>query len=138
MSDEDPAIAGRARQVMQEINACSPGQPLSVVPTLFAFGPIYRALAEVEQARQQAEQQLGGTYAAPGVSELEARLSAAEAGCLAAEQRIDVLRQALVGLVGASTADELDAMEVFLRTTPAPAEDKAASINAIHALRAML
>lgn len=40
------------RRVMNEINACSPGQPLAVVPTLFAFGPISRALAEREAALQ--------------------------------------------------------------------------------------
>jgi hypothetical protein len=44
------------------------------------------------------------------------------------------LRAALVGLVGADTPAELEAMEAFLRAAPAPDADKAASINAIHAL----
>jgi len=44
------------------------------------------------------------------------------------------MRAALVGLVGASESEELRAMEVFVRASPVPAEDKAASIDAIHAL----
>lgn len=48
----------------------------------------------------------------------------------------DRLRAALVGLVGASAADELKAMEMMMRSLPAPAEDKEATINAIHALLA--
>ncbi len=52
-----------------------------------------------------------------------------------AEQKIERLRKALVGLIGAETAEELDAMELFLRSTPAPESDKIAAINAIDALR---
>ena len=45
------------------------------------------------------------------------------------------LRKALVGLVGADGA-ELDGMEAFIRISPhAPDEDRAVTINAIHALR---
>lgn len=54
----------------------------------------------------------------------------------AAEQKIARLRSALAGLVGAETKEELDAMEVALRTAVAPESDKAAAINAIDALRA--
>lgn len=53
-----------------------------------------------------------------------------------AEQKIERLRKALVGLIGAETAGELDAMESILRSTPAPESDKIAAINAIDALRA--
>lgn len=52
-----------------------------------------------------------------------------------AEQKIHRLQAALAGLVGADTKEELDAMEVFLRSTPAPNSDKEAAINAIDALR---
>lgn len=52
-----------------------------------------------------------------------------------AEQKIERLRNALVGLIGASAKEELDAMELTIRSTPAPDSDKAAAINAIDALR---
>jgi len=52
-----------------------------------------------------------------------------------AEHKIERLRNALAGLIGASTKDELDAMEIAIRSTPAPDSDKAAAINAIDALR---
>lgn len=44
------------------------------------------------------------------------------------------LRAALVGLVGVGTVDELRQLEATLRLMPAPAEDKAAMIDAIHVL----
>ncbi len=53
----------------------------------------------------------------------------------AAEQKIAKLRSALVGLIGAESTEELDAMEAVLRSTPSPESDKIAAINAIDALR---
>lgn len=44
------------------------------------------------------------------------------------------LRKALADLVGASTKEELEAMEIIIRTTPGSEHDKAVAINAIHAL----
>jgi hypothetical protein len=55
-----------------------------------------------------------------------------------AEQDIAILRAALVGLIGADSEHELRQMETAMRLLPAPAEDKAVSINAIHALLATL
>ena len=52
-----------------------------------------------------------------------------------AEQKIDRLRNALIGLIGASTKEELDAMELTIRSTPAPDSDRIIAINAIDALR---
>ena len=52
-----------------------------------------------------------------------------------AEADIAKLRAALVGLVGAETKEELDQMELAMRSVPAPDADKAVSINAIAALR---
>lgn len=49
------------------------------------------------------------------------------------EQR-DMLRAALVGLVGAGELEGLRTMEIAVRSLPAPDEDKAVTINAIHAL----
>lgn len=46
----------------------------------------------------------------------------------------DRLRAALVGMVGASDPDELRAMELAMRSLPAPDSDKAVTVNAIHAL----
>ena len=51
-----------------------------------------------------------------------------------AEKKIRLLRDALVGLVGASEINILEQMELALRLVPAPKADKAVSINAIHAL----
>ena len=44
------------------------------------------------------------------------------------------LREALVNLVGASTKEELKAMELVLRVTPGIEQDKIVMINAIHVL----
>ncbi len=55
-----------------------------------------------------------------------------------AEKERDQLRAALVGLVGADGREELDAMEGVMRLLPAPAADKAVTIDAIHALIATL
>ena len=51
-----------------------------------------------------------------------------------AEATILKLRTALIGLVGASDKKELEGMELAIRNLPAPMADKAASIDAIHAL----
>lgn len=51
-----------------------------------------------------------------------------------AEEKIKKLRGALIGLVGVSNENELEAMEVALRSIPAPNADKIASINAINVL----
>lgn len=47
---EDPILAEQTRAVMEQIRACTPGARLADVPTLFAFGPIYRALWEKAEA----------------------------------------------------------------------------------------
>lgn len=49
----------------------------------------------------------------------------------------DRLRAALVGLVGVDGREELEQMEAVMRVMPAPAADKAATIDAIHALIAV-
>ena len=53
-----------------------------------------------------------------------------------AEADIALLRSALAGVIGADSPDELRQMEAAMRVLPAPEEDKAVSINAIHALLA--
>lgn len=50
----------------------------------------------------------------------------------------DRLRAALVGLVGVDNRAELEQLEAVMRLLAAPAEDKAATIDAIHALLATL
>lgn len=52
-------------------------------------------------------------------------------------KQVELLRSALAGLVGASEPGDLRVLEAFLRASPAPAADKADSINAIHALLAL-
>lgn len=54
------------------------------------------------------------------------------------KQERDRLRAALVGLVGVDTREELEQLEAVMRVVPAPAEDKAKTIDAIHALLATL
>ena len=51
-----------------------------------------------------------------------------------AERKIEVLRTALIGMIGAGTKEELAQMELAIGMLPAPEQDKAVSINAIHAL----
>lgn len=55
-----------------------------------------------------------------------------------AEADISLLRKALIGLIGAETRKELEPMEAMVRALPAPEQDKAVSINAIHALLATM
>lgn len=55
-----------------------------------------------------------------------------------AEADVAMLRAALTDLIGADSEQELRQMEAVMRTMPAPAADKVASINAIHALLATM
>ena len=50
------------------------------------------------------------------------------------ERKRDFLRSALEGLVGESEKVGLEQMELAVRLSPAPDQDKAAALNAIHAL----
>ena len=50
------------------------------------------------------------------------------------KQQCKQLRAALAGLIGAESDEDLRAMEVIIRIAPAPDADKAAMLNAIHAL----
>lgn len=56
--------------------------------------------------------------------------TAVQAACSEADR----LRAALWGIIGVDSAGELREMEIALRLMPAPAADKAAMIDAIHAL----
>jgi Spy/CpxP family protein refolding chaperone len=49
-------------------------------------------------------------------------------------RQCDQLRAALAGLIGAESEEELRTMEAMIRLTAAPDADKAAMLNAIHAL----
>lgn len=51
---------------------------------------------------------------------------------------VSKLRKALVGLIGLDGKEALEAMEITIRSSPAPAEDKAAAIDGIHALLSTL
>jgi len=54
------------------------------------------------------------------------------------QKKHDQLRSALAALVGVDGREELEQMEAVMRLMPAPAEDRVASIDAIHALMATL
>jgi hypothetical protein len=54
------------------------------------------------------------------------------------ESQRDMVRAALARLVGADGREELEQLEAMMRLMPVPAEDKAASIDAIHVLIATL
>jgi hypothetical protein len=56
----------------------------------------------------------------------------------AAEKQRDQLRSALVGLVGVDGRADLEQMEAMMRMVPQPAQDRAATIDAVHALIATL
>ncbi|BCS49583.1 hypothetical protein HQ399_02680 [Aeromonas jandaei] len=56
----------------------------------------------------------------------------------AAIKDIAMLRSALAGLIGADTEAELRQMEAIMRTIDITDADRAASINAIHALLATM
>jgi outer membrane protein TolC len=68
----------------------------------------------------------------------EGRALKAEAALETVQQQRDQLRAALVGLVGVDGREELEPLEGVMRVMVAPAKDKAASIDAIHALLATL
>jgi len=55
-----------------------------------------------------------------------------------AEKTIFKLRSALVGMVGADSVEELNAMEILIRSAPAPASDMIVAVNAIDVLRETL
>jgi len=95
---------------------------------------LFLAAAEQREALDRATTHLANIE---GLRDGEAHLFAIDAlakqvATLTAER--DQLRSALTGLVGAETREELEQMEVVMRMMSAPAEDKAASIDAIHAL----
>jgi hypothetical protein len=50
------------------------------------------------------------------------------------EQKVDLLRSALIGLVGSNDIEELNQMEAAFLVMPASEEEKVNSINAIHAI----
>lgn len=54
------------------------------------------------------------------------------------ENKIEVLKNALIGLIGASTLDELEEMEFSIRSITGPESDKAVAINAIDALKMVM
>jgi hypothetical protein len=87
------------------------------------FGEIADEVEALRTRLKDAEQQLevlrpGGTYAW--------------------KSKCERLRTALVTLVGVDGRAELEQMELFLRSAPMPAEDKAATIDAVNALLATL
>ncbi len=51
-----------------------------------------------------------------------------------AESDIALLRNALVGLVGADGREELEKMEAYIRSSACIEDDRAVSVNTIHAL----
>ena len=50
------------------------------------------------------------------------------------EIKVEKLRAALIGLVGASEKGELEQMEAMIRVAPIPDQDKVGMLNAIHLL----
>lgn len=54
------------------------------------------------------------------------------------DEKIALLRSSLIGLIGAENELELKQLEAGIRLMPAPAADKAAMIDGIHALLATM
>lgn len=57
---------------------------------------------------------------------------------LKVEAERNLLRSALVAIVGVDGRQDLEAMEAVLRLAPGPMEDKGTAIDGIHALLATL
>ena len=55
-----------------------------------------------------------------------------------AELKIKTLCKALSGILGCNTIEELNGLEVIVRTNPVPDSDKMIMINAIDALRSCI
>ena len=53
---------------------------------------------------------------------------------LKAEAKVAKLQKVLEDIIGASSKEDLESMELILRTTPGVEADKIAAINAIHVL----
>lgn len=53
----------------------------------------------------------------------------------ASERKIELLKKALIGLVGADKKEELDEMEIIMRSAEIPNADKVNMVNAIDAIR---
>ena len=49
-------------------------------------------------------------------------------------EKIDILRKALVGLVGSDSKEELEQLEMVIRVMPVPEVDRMNTINAVQAL----
>jgi hypothetical protein len=88
-----------------------------------------------EEYAQEIKRPAGGAGGEADASERDAG-TPRSTGTLQAQR--DLLRAALVGLIGVSTREELEQMEAYMRLASTPAADKAASIDAIHALLATI
>ena len=69
-------------------------------------------------------------------SDITAELAFRDAEIDRLRNQVNTLTDALAGMIGASTKEELDAMEIGVRSLPGCEEDRAVALNAIHALRA--
>lgn len=120
MSDqEDPVIAAATRAVMEEIRACTPGARLAEVPTLFAFGPIYRAITawstlcpacqygRPAELCERHQQQMDDSLRSYRETFRDKELIAAEARAEQAERERD--------MIGAQRDDALRALEATRR-----------------------
>jgi len=88
------------------------------VVSMKPIAPIYAAIKALTEAAEQL------TSADQRIAELE--------------KERGLLRSALAKIIGVDGREELEALEAVMRLMPAPAEDKAASVDAIHALLATL
>ncbi len=89
--------------------------------------------------------QIGADMVRPEVERLRVRDEHADECIESRNKRLseiavqcDTLRSALVGLVGVDGKDDLEQLEAAMRLMPAPAQDKAVTIDAIHALLSTL
>lgn len=139
---EDPGTpTGRFIGLLDQLERrCPDPQPAAAAPYELRFLAWLDAqtaqLAQQETEKAELEQELVILHNTCG--RYEKHIYAAEARAARAEAQRDRLRNALVQLVGSSDRAELEAMEVVLRLSPAPAEDKAAAIDGVHALLALL
>jgi len=81
--------------------------------------------AQLEAARRQIY------YALARIEEQEREIARLRAA-------LQSIKRALEGLVGASTREELETIEAGVRVCPGAERDRAAALNAIHALQDLL
>lgn len=142
--DELVSVVRRWNEFLGNGGFCNPGMTASVnedalrTLVLDTRDLLAHLAAQEAQLRERDDElRLNATMLAKQCDlarDAETQLAAQVAAFGAVQAQHDRLRAALVGLVGVDGRSELEQLEAAMRLMPAPAEDKAATSDAIHAL----